>query len=87
MREGFPHVLLAKGTRPFSRKIARFAQKTPCFPHFRMRTVHYDSGDPEIRFDNPNLRWGNPGYLLQPGDPGYVGPVPSVNEPKKKGKK
>ena len=52
-----------------------------------MRTVSWDSGDPEIHFDNPNLHWGNPAYLLEPGDPGYVGPIPSVNKPKKKGKR
>jgi hypothetical protein len=52
-----------------------------------MRTVNYDSGDPEIRFDNPNLYWGNPGYLLEPGDPGYVPSIPAVNEPRTKHKK
>jgi len=49
-----------------------------------MRTAYYDSGDPEIYYDNPNLRWGNPSYLLEPGDPGYVGPIPSVIKPKTK---
>ena len=52
-----------------------------------MRTASWDSGDPEMYYDNPNLRWGNPAYLLEPGDPGYVGPIPSVNKPKKKGKR
>ncbi len=47
-----------------------------------MRTVNWD--DPQLCFDNPNLRWGNPAYLLEPGDPGYVGPVPAVSEPKTK---
>ena len=50
-----------------------------------MRFVNWDSGDPEIYYGNPNLHWGNPAYLLEPGDPGYVGPIPSVNEPTKKG--
>jgi hypothetical protein len=45
-----------------------------------MRTVHFDSGDPEVRYDNPNLIWGEPSYLLEPGDPGYVPPIsPAVN--------
>ena len=47
-----------------------------------MKLLHY--GDPEAVFDNPNVRWANPGYLLEPGDPGYVPPVPSINEPKQK---
>ncbi|MCP5550815.1 MAG: fibronectin type III domain-containing protein [Akkermansiaceae bacterium] len=36
-----------------------------------MRPVTWDSG---IRFDDPNLRWGSPSYLLEPGDPGYAPP-------------
>jgi hypothetical protein len=43
-----------------------------------MRTAYFDSGDPEIRFDNPNLIWGSPSYLLEPGDPGYVAPFPTA---------
>ena len=46
-----------------------------------MRPLFWDSNDPEARYDNPNLRWGNPAYVLEPGDPGYVPPIPSVNEP------
>ena len=49
-----------------------------------MRTATWDSGDPEMYFDNPNLRWGSPSYLLEPGDPGYVDPSPSVNTTKNK---
>ena len=49
-----------------------------------MRTAYWDSGDPEMYFDNPNLRWGSPAYLLEPGDPGYVDPSPSVNITKTK---
>jgi hypothetical protein len=37
-----------------------------------MRTAYWDSGEPEMYFDNPNLRWGDPAYLLEPGDPGYA---------------
>jgi hypothetical protein len=52
-----------------------------------MRTVSWDSG---VRFDDPNLYWGDPAYLLEPGDPGYV-PDPTsasfpVTKPKSKGK-
>jgi hypothetical protein len=46
-----------------------------------MKTAYWDSG---LRWDDPNLRWGNPSYLLEPGDPGYVDPSPSVNNTKKK---
>ena len=37
-----------------------------------MKIAFFDSGDPEIYYNNPNLRWGEPAYLLEPGDPGYV---------------
>ena len=37
-----------------------------------MKTAYWDSG---LHFDDPNLRWGDPSYLLEPGDPGYV-PLP-----------
>jgi hypothetical protein len=36
-----------------------------------VKTVYWDTNEV---FDNPNLRWGNPAYLLEPGDPGYVPP-------------
>jgi hypothetical protein len=52
-----------------------------------MRTVSYGTGDPEIRFDNPNLRWGSPSYLLEPGDPDYVPPIPTASEQQPKHKK
>jgi hypothetical protein len=41
-----------------------------------MRIAYWDSGDPEMHFDNPNLIWSNPSYLREPGDPGYVPPSP-----------
>jgi hypothetical protein len=34
-----------------------------------MKTVTWDSG---VSWDDPNLRWGTPAYLLEPGDPGYI---------------
>lgn len=40
-----------------------------------MRIATWDSG---LRFDDPNLYWGDPSYLLEPGDPGYVDPSPPV---------
>ena len=43
-----------------------------------MKTVSYDAG---FRWDDPNLRWGDPAYQLEPGDPGYVSPPTPVNEP------
>lgn len=51
-----------------------------------MRIATWDSNDPEMHFDNPNLRWGSPSYLLEPGDPGYVAPFPSVTTTKNKRK-
>ena len=33
---------------------------------FLMRPASYDDG---LRFGDPNARWGNPGYVLEPGDP------------------
>ena len=52
-----------------------------------MRTAYFDTNDPEMYFDNPNLRWGSPSYLLEKGDPGYVDPFPSLNKTKQHAKK
>ncbi len=49
-----------------------------------MKIACWDSG---LRWDDPNLRWGSPAYLLEPGDPGYVDPFPAVAKPKNKNKK
>ena len=38
-----------------------------------MRPATWNKNDPEMYWGNPNLRWN---YLLEPGDPGYVPPVP-----------
>jgi hypothetical protein len=40
-----------------------------------MKPVTWDSG---VRWDDPNLRWGSPSYLLEPGDPGYVNTAPAT---------
>ena len=50
-----------------------------------MKPVTFNSG---IRFGDPNLRWGDPSYLLEPGDPGYVNTAPATSgggSAKKKG--
>ncbi|MCG3150142.1 MAG: hypothetical protein PCFJNLEI_03620 [Verrucomicrobiae bacterium] len=47
-----------------------------------MRVIRWDDG---TRWDDPNARWGDPSYLLEPGDPGYIAPTPT--KPKKKGRK
>ena len=39
-----------------------------------MKTLTWDSG---YKWDDPNLRWGDPSYVLEPGDPGYVDPNPT----------
>jgi hypothetical protein len=44
----------------------------------------------QFTYDDPNIRWGNPSYRLEPGDPGYTPPFPSVQpstERKRKMKK
>jgi hypothetical protein len=53
-----------------------------------MRVAKWDSG---LHWDDPNLRWGEPSYLLEPGDPGYVADPTSASfptsKPKSKGNK
>ena len=50
-----------------------------------MRTLKWDDG---WRWDDPNVRWGDPSYALEPGDPGYVDPNPQPpSKPKKKARK
>ena len=44
--------------------------------------------DDNLFWDDPNLRWGDPSYLLEPGDLGYLPPsVPPNNNNKNKKKK
>ena len=40
-----------------------------------MKTATFDGG---FHFDDPNLRWGDPSYLLEPGAPGYVAPAQNI---------
>lgn len=55
-----------------------------------MKTLHWDAINPftgrPFTWDDPNLRWGDPAYYLEPGDPGFVpyGPPPPAPKPKKK---
>lgn len=41
-----------------------------------MQTLHWDAINPytgsPFTWDDPNLRWGDPSYYLEPGDPGFV---------------
>lgn len=39
-----------------------------------MRIIRYGDG---TKWGDKNARWGSPSYVLQPGDPGYVGPTPA----------
>ena len=50
-----------------SRK-ARTCPRTPNhdLASLSMRPISYDVPDPEAHWDNPNLRWGEPAYLLEP---------------------
>ena len=43
-----------------------------------MRLLRWDDG---TRWDDPNAYWGDPGYVLEPGDPGYVPPAPPPAPP------
>ena len=45
-----------------------------------MKFVTWDM--PGIHYDDPNLYWGNPSYLLEPGEPGYVADPTSASFPK-----
>lgn len=49
-----------------------------------MKTAYFDSG---LTWDDPNLYWGDPAYLLEPGDPGYVPDPNSASFPKPRTKK
>jgi len=49
-----------------------------------MRIARFDSG---LRYGDPNLRWGSPSYILEPGDPGYVPPPETLSQPQPRKKK
>jgi hypothetical protein len=47
-----------------------------------MRTLRWNDG---TKWGDPNARWGNPSYVLEPGDPDYVPPEPlPTQKPKSK---
>ena len=48
-----------------------------------MRPLRWDDG---TRWNDPNARWSDPSYVLEPGDPGYVNTSPATGaNPNKKG--
>ncbi|MDP1586960.1 MAG: hypothetical protein Q8M07_04425 [Prosthecobacter sp.] len=55
-----------------------------------MKPLHWEAINPatgrKFTWDDPNLRWGDPAYYLEPGDPGFepYGPPPPAPKPKKK---
>ena len=59
-----------------------------------MKTLLWDAINPltgtPFTWDDPNLRWGEPSYYLEPGDPGFVPyttPSPNNSKPKLKAMK
>ena len=48
-----------------------------------MRAISYMDG---VHYADPNAYWGNPSYLLEPGDAGYVADVRSASFPSTKTK-
>jgi hypothetical protein len=44
-------------------------------PRCPLKIANWDSG---VRWDDPNFYWGDPSYILEPGDPGYVPPVSTI---------
>lgn len=46
-----------------------------------MKNISWNDGSV---YDDPNIRWGDPAYRLEPGDPGYVAPFPPQPKPKKR---
>ena len=47
-----------------------------------MKPLFWDAIDPATgepyHWDSPNIFWGDPSFILEPGDPGYEPPTPSV---------
>ena len=41
-----------------------------------MKPATWGSG---LKWGDQNLRWGSPSVLLEPGDPGYVAPAPTLS--------
>jgi hypothetical protein len=55
-----------------------------------MKPLYWDAINPftgqPFTWDDPNLRWGDPSYYLEPGDPGFVPYAASTPAPKPKRK-
>ena len=55
-----------------------------------MKPLHWDAINPltgtGYTWDDPNLRWGDPSYALEPGDPGFVPYGTPAPQPKTKPK-
>lgn len=46
-----------------------------------MRIIHYDEG---YSWDDPNIRFADPSYILEPGDEGYTPPAGAPKPPRKR---
>lgn len=73
---------------PIRRSLNLFISESPNLP-FTMIPLTWNPIDPvtglPLTWDNPNLRWGSPSVLLEPGDPGYLPPAyysPGKTKPK-----
>jgi hypothetical protein len=73
------------GNGPLAVAACNAAPPSAASPH-GMKLVSWDDPDPRVVWDNPNLRWGDPSFLLEEGDPGWV-PWPPVSTPVKPKKK
>ena len=56
-----------------------------------MKPLFWDAIDPATglpyTWDHPNLRWRDPSYILEPGDPGYTPPFSPTTQRQPKSKK
>jgi hypothetical protein len=72
---GFANVVAEFYEGVFLQKVGLFGRKMADLGRFLMRPAFYDSG---LRFDDPNARWGSPGYALEPGDLDLPGHRPKL---------
>jgi len=49
-----------------------------------MKIIKFDQG---FKLDDPNSYWGDPSYQLEPGDPGYIPPIPLTKQTPKRRKR
>ena len=56
-----------------------------------MQPLHWDAINPATgtpyTWDDPNIFWGDPSFVLEPGDPGYTPPFPNPQQTKPKTKR